>query len=266
MTYLYQRQKEYENSYDYSIIKRIPVVLKLDGRSFAKLIKPDNNQPFCHKTAHLLNNTALALAKQIEGVVFGYQFSDKIVFIIKNDQTPDTTPWFGNKIQKIVSTSASFATYEFMRLFLEMGDKAPKIEGAVAFSSFCFGIPNIGEAINYLILQQFHCVQLAIDEAVKSVLYPKFGDKVFSLLENKTLNQKEELLEEIGFDFDKFPINYRNGTGIYFIPTLKNTQQGQETKHKLIVDNRLFSFTENKDTLFTIIKTGSDIFRPERDL
>jgi len=263
---LHQRQIGYEDSCNQSIISRIPVIIKIDGRSFSRVTK-NTPKPFCHKTMAMLNGTMLALAKQIDGVVFGYQYSDKIILVLRNDRSQDEDPWFGNSIQKITSVSASLATYEFMSQLWGVEDP-PNLDGAVTFSSQVFPVPNVSEAINYLIFRQFKCVQNAINESVQSVLWPRYGRQTYDLLEDKSMEDRKKILEDSGFDFDSLPGAYRHGSGVYLTPKLVNTSQGQITRHKWLVDFDLPLFTESKakERLRTILTTGSDIFRPERDL
>lgn len=260
---LQQRQLGYEKSYSQSIIGQIPVVLKIDGRSFARVTK-STQKPFCHKTMVMLNGTMLNLAKQIDGVVFGYQYSDKIILILRNDRSQEEDPWFGNDIQKLSSVSASMATYEFMNQLWDMDDP-PNLEGSIGFATHAFGVPSIGEAINYLIYRQFRCMQYAVNEAVYSVLYPRYGKETASILEDKKLEDRRRILDESGFDFNSLPASYRHGSAAYVTPKLVDTNQGQITRHKWLLDFEVPLFTDVKDRLRTILTTGSDIFRPERD-
>lgn len=261
---LQQRQVGYEQTYNPNIIGRIPVIIKIDGRSFSRVTK-NTQKPFCQNTMLLLNSTMLNIAKQIDGVLFGFQYSDKIFLILRNDRSSDEDPWFGNNIQKLASVSASMVTYEFMNQLWGM-DNPPQLEGAITFASHAFGIPNITEAINYLIYRQFRCMQNALNESVQSVLWPRYGRQTFSFLEDKSMEERQQLLQEAGFDFESLPDAYRLGSAVYLVPTLVDTAQGQITRHKWLLDFNCPMFTESKDRLRTILTTGSDIFRPERDL
>jgi tRNA(His) guanylyltransferase len=257
------RYSKYENSYSYNIIYRIPVILKINGRSFSRITK-NTQKPFCHKTKNIFNQVILSLSKQIDGVVFGYQYSDKIFLVLRNDRSPDEDPWFGNNVQKIASTSASMATSEFMTQ-LWAADEAPNLEGNISFTSQVFGVPSIKETINYFIYQQMKCTHRAVDEAVYSILWPRYGNQSATILEGKDLNQRKHILKEAGLDFDSFPAAYRLGTATYLAPTLIQTEQGQTTRHNWWLDFNIPSLSKTNNWLRTIITTGSDIFRPERD-
>jgi tRNA(His) 5'-end guanylyltransferase len=257
------RYIEYENSYNFNIISRIPVVIKIDGRSFSRVTK-HAQKPFCHKTKEIFDRTMLAMVKQIDGAVFAYQYSDKIIFILRNDRSPEEDAWFGNNITKMAAVSASMATYEFMTNLWGV-EGAPNFEGSITFASHAFGVPSIKEAVNYLIHRQWRCMNAAVNDAVHSVLWPRYGRQTAIILEEKDMNQRRQILDEAGLEFNSLPAAYRLGTAAYLIPTLAQTAQGQVTRHKWALDFDIPVLSKSGDWLRTIITTGSDIFKPDRD-
>ena len=260
---LQNRLLVYENSYNQTIIPRIPVIIKIDGRSFTRVTR-NTSKPFCQRTMLLFNSTMKSLAKQIDGVIFGYQYSDKIILVLRNDRSPDETPWFGNNVQKMSASVASMTTYEFITQMWSM-NSPPDLDGAITFSAHTFGLPSFKEVINYLLYRQFRCIQVAVDEAVRSVLWSRYGNEIHSILEDKDMNDRKQILNEAGFEFDSLPSAFRHGSATYLTPSLFNTAQGQITRHKWISDFDVPLFNDSKEWLNTIISTGSDIFRPERD-
>jgi tRNA(His) 5'-end guanylyltransferase len=263
MAQLQPRQLSYENSYNQNIISNIPVIIKINGRSFKHLTK-NVQKPFCQKTMYLLNNTMIALAKNIDGVVFGYQYSDKIILVLRNDRSHEEVPWFGNNTQKMSSAAASLCTYEFMNQLWGM-DNPPELEGPISFCAHSFGVPSIKEVINYLLYRQFRCIKNTLDEAVRFVLWPRYGNQTHSILEDKNMSDRRQILDESGFDFNSLPMAFRHGCSTYLIPSIVNTAQGQITRQKWMVDFDTPLFNDSKEWLNTILTTGSDIFRPERD-
>ena len=241
------------------------MIISIDGRSFSRVTRR-LAKPFCDKFVSIMNHTMANLAKQIDGVVFGYQYSDKIILVLRNDQTNETDPWFGNNIQKIASVSAASATYEFMNHLISMGDSAPELNGKIVFSANAFGLPGTTEVINYLTLRQLHCAHTAVNEAVYSVLSPKYGKDTAAFLEDKSVGERKDLIEEYGGDFDSLKQAYRYGSSVYSVPFLVETAQGQVNRNKWVVDFNITAFSEDQSSLRTIIDTGSDVFRAERDL
>jgi tRNA(His) 5'-end guanylyltransferase len=257
---LQQRMISYEDSTSSKIISRIPIIIKIDGSSFARTTKKIN-KPFCHKTMAILNGTMLSLVKQIDGAVFGFQYSDKIIIVVRNDRGENEDPWFSNDIQSMCSSSASKATYEFITKMWEI-DSPPNLEGDISFKSKVFGVPNISEVINYIVYSQYSCMQYAINEAVYAIIGKR------SLPDGTDLDARKKILDEAGVSLDTFPSAFRQGTAAYVTPKLVRTGQGEVTHHKWMIDFEVPLFVNEKDRerLRTIIKTGSDIFKPERDL
>lgn len=261
---LQQRQLLYENSYSQNIIPKIPVIIKIDGRSFSRSTK-HVQKPFCKKTSVMLNNTMINLAKKIDGTLCAYQYSDKIILVLRNDRSLDETPWFGNDVQSICSATASMSTYEFLNQLWDL-EEPPSLEGDLSFKVNVFGVPNIKEAINYLIYRQHRCFKYSVGEAVKAALFPRYGKETNVFLEDKNLDERKEILKDSGFDFESLPSAFRNGTIAYLAPEFIETNQGQITRRKWLLDFDFPLFENSHERLHTILATGGDIFRPERDL
>ncbi|MBP5459859.1 MAG: tRNA(His) guanylyltransferase Thg1 family protein [Clostridia bacterium] len=97
-----------------------PVVIRLDGHKFHKWTRRMRLQrPFDKKYVRILQETALYLCEQIPTCVMGYCQSDEISLCLRNDQSERSEPWFGNRIQKMVSVSASKATGFFNRAVMK---------------------------------------------------------------------------------------------------------------------------------------------------
>lgn len=254
---LQQRMVSYEESYDQRMTGKLPVVIKLNGWGFSSLSK-NVSKPFCNKTMSLFSGTMVSLAKQIQNVVFGYQYSDKIILVLKNDNI-DQDPWFNNSILSISSITSGLAAKEIQRNYLNMDDP-PDLFDSPIFRSWVFPLPDTTEVINYLIYHQFRCYQEALNNAILNVSPP-------SALIDKDIPARKFLLLDKGIDFDKeYPSQYKNGTAIFLTPTLVQTPSGQITKHKWLLDLEIPNFLDNREFLKTILTTGSDIFRPERDM
>lgn len=259
------RQKTYENSYDSRIISRVPVIIRVDGRAFHSVTKK-LERPFCPKLLDIMADTLLESIKQIDGAVFGYQQSDELTFILKNDKSLDTEPWFSNRIQKIASVTASIVTYEFNKKFHSLQDK-PNLIGRPIFDARVFAVPNLIEAINNLIWRQQDCMKNSVTAAARYELSKELGRKTADkLLHKKNSTERETLLREkceITFK-DHYPSEYRLGLGVYRVPFL--IDDTDVLRHKWIIDKNLPVFSENKDFVRSILESGKDIFRADRDL
>src|SRR3954468_4164279 len=95
------RQKDYEKPYDYMLPRRLPVIIRVNGRNFHRVTRK-LDQPFCPKLLDFMGSTMLYSIMEMQGAVIGYQQSDEITFVLRNDQTLDSEPWYQNRLQKIL--------------------------------------------------------------------------------------------------------------------------------------------------------------------
>ena len=262
---LSERQKAYEDVYDHRIIKRLPLIIRLDGRGFSRLTKR-LPRPYCSKMLDLMANTMLNTAMEVEGAIFAYQQSDEITIVLRNDKSYDSEPWFQNRIQKIVSITASLATMFFIKNFSSM-DNPPDINNNAIFDCRVFAVPSLQEAANNLIFRQQDCIRNAITSAAQAELGKQFGKKTaLKLLHNKNSKDRLDLLlTKCSIDFDKhYPSAFRMGVGAYKIPTLIKDSENMRSKWTL--DKNVPSFITDKNFILNILHSGVDVFRAERDL
>lgn len=262
---LKERQSSYEEIVNYKLMPRVPVIIRLDARSFAKNSR-HCEKPFDESIHRMFCDTMLSLVKSIDGAVFGYHNNDEINIITKNDQSLNTDPWMGNHIQKITSVVASMATLEFKKC-LESSSNPPDIKDPVIFEAFAWTVPNHIEVVNYLVFRQNECLQVAITDATYYEVLKRFSKKEAGNVLNKTsIADRERLLSELcDIDFfSYYPNSFKLGTSAFIAP--KVYEGSNITKHKWILESDLNRFVDDYDFLYQIISTGSDIFRRNRDL
>lgn len=141
------RMKSYENAYRMSLPKRMPVIVRIDGKAFHTYTK-GLKKPFDENLAMAMAETAQYLCKNIAGCKLAYYQSDEISLLITNDDKLTTEAWFGNVLQKIVSVSASMTTAYFNSLNWE-----GKPEELAMFDSRVFILPK-DEVNNYFLWRQ----------------------------------------------------------------------------------------------------------------
>ena len=106
------RMKGYENAFRHYLPRRMPVIIRIDGKAFHTYTK-GFHKPFDYILMKTMQETAYELCKKIEGVKLAYVQSDEISLLLTNDDTLETEPWFGNNLQKLCSIAASIATLAF---------------------------------------------------------------------------------------------------------------------------------------------------------
>jgi len=108
------RMKQYEACYDVHILRKVPLIVRLDGRAFHSWTRKSGCiRPFDEKLMALMAETTRFLCENVEGCVFGYTQSDEISLLLRDDQSRDAYAWFDKRLQKIVSLSAAMATCYF---------------------------------------------------------------------------------------------------------------------------------------------------------
>ncbi len=254
---LTDRINSYQDLSDYQLMKRLPVVIVLNGRSFSKLSSLVD-KPFSSDFMELMIAAMVKLCQEVDGVVFAFTFNDQIIIALRNDQTSNTEAWYNNKIQGIVSAASALATLEFNKV---RDTKDIKLLGDAVFTAKVFVVPSIMELTNTIIHMQQNCFHTALSQACfYELLKLHPADKAKQMLAGKSPKEKSEILyDECKIDFNNYPLPFKRGVGAYRSPKLN--PRSKEIKHKLVINDELPLFSHEKDWLFSIFKSGTDILR-----
>lgn len=259
------RQKDYEKAFDYTLIRRTPIIVRVDGRSFHRVCRK-LKKPYEPLLLEAMADTMFYVVSEMAGAVFAYQQSDEITFVLRNDQSLDSEPWYGNRIQKISSISSSLATLGFNKAVTKL-DKKLDLVGDAVFDARVFAMPTIGEVVNNLIWRQQDCTRNAISGAAQAILGKKFGKKTgLKMLHGQSAKDKVELMKtECGIDFEQeFPASYRMGVGAYKVPIIIPSRDGGDsTRKKWTIDWELPNFVTERDFIHNLIFSGHDVFRED---
>lgn len=117
-----ERMKEYEKVSRGYLMKRTPVVIRLDGCYFHTFTK-GLNKPYDKTLMKIMQETMKVLCENIQGCVLGYTQSDEITLVLIDYQNLNTSAWYDNQIQKMCSVAASLATLAFNKCWSEEVDK-----------------------------------------------------------------------------------------------------------------------------------------------
>lgn len=112
------RMKGYENISRIYLTKRLPVIVRIDGKAFHSYTK-GLKRPFDDLLIQTMQDTATYLCKNIMGCRLAYTQSDEISLLLVDYERIETQPWFENNLQKIVSVAASMATMAFNKAWRE---------------------------------------------------------------------------------------------------------------------------------------------------
>lgn len=212
------RMKEnYENRAKTQLLRRTPVIIRLDGKAFHTFTR-GFKKPFDDILTEAMQQTMLTLCKEIQGCVLGYTQSDEITLVLTDYKKLETAAWFDYDVQKICSVSASIATLAFNRSFAKQcALYAPSystdinnayinsIYNGALFDSRCFNIPK-EEVTNCILWRQ----QDAIRNSINSVGQTNFSHKELQGLSTDQVLKK--LLEEKQIDWNKLPVHLQRGS------------------------------------------------------
>lgn len=244
------RMKDYENLANFRLMRRLPVMLRIDGWKFSKYTKKLKlEKPFDKNFSEAMVSATLATAEKIQGCVLGYTQSDEISLVVRTDQSDETTPWFDNRIAKMASVSASFATGAFNKMIAA--------EEAAAFDCRPFALPNAIEIMNCLIFRQRDCIRNSISNA----LYYDGGKikgrgTIRKAAHGKNRDEQQELLWSItGKNWAKdYPAEFRNGIVVYRHPVEVETENGKAIRNKWKFEPApIFTSDEGRAWLMSVI-------------
>mgnify|MGYP001102514838 CR=1 FL=1 len=132
-----ERMKQYEAVPKIRLIRRMPVIIRLDGKAFHTFTR-GFAKPFDDVLMRTMNDTMKYLCENIQGCVIGYTQSDEISLVLVDYKTLKSDAWFDNNVQKMCSIAASMATQAFNRTFKKnVGDWMIKAGLRVTSDTFC---------------------------------------------------------------------------------------------------------------------------------
>lgn len=114
---LAKRMKKYEVVPKNTLMRRTPVIIRVDGRAFHTFTK-GFQKPFDDVLMWVMQDTMKYLCENIQGCVFGYTQSDEITLILIDYKKLNSEAWFDYEVQKMCSIVASMTTMAFNRLFM----------------------------------------------------------------------------------------------------------------------------------------------------
>jgi len=209
---LHERMKQYEAVSQTYLMRRTPVIIRLDGVAFHSFTKKFI-KPWDGVFVAAMHGTTSWLVNNIQGCVLGYTQSDEISLVLQDYKKLDTDAWFGYNIQKLVSVSAKMATSEFNRAFNRLiallpDDGTDRYRKAlmenVGFDSRCFNLP-FEEVNNYLIDRQRDAERNSINLLAQHYYSQKELDGI------KSNELQNKLFTEQGINWNNLPYYQKRG-------------------------------------------------------
>lgn len=264
------RMKEYEYVTRNYLTRKLPVILRLDGKAFHSFTR-GLKKPFDEIFVKSMQDTMKYLCENIQGCVLGYCQSDEITLVLVDYQNREACAWFDNNIQKMVSVSASMATLAFNQAWHEntrtislpatldfMPDEKKSYwlkryhtyhdkEWKATFDSRVFTLPK-EEVVNCLIWRQ----QDATRNSIQSVGQANFSH---TQLHGKNCSDIQDMLMlEKGINWNDYPTHLKRGTCCIKKPFKINEGTEQEAiRNKWVIDTEIPIFTQDKDYINKLV-------------
>lgn len=223
MTSLGDRMKQYEAISKSCLIRRMPVILRLDGCHFHTFTK-GFNKPFDEVLMGSMIRTMKFLCQNIQGCVFGYTQSDEISLVLVDYKKLNSSAWYDNEVQKMCSVAASLCILKFNEVFREeVHNHVPKyftenptllsaynkaLKSGATFDCRAFNVPK-EEVCNCIIWRQ----QDATRNSIQSLAQSQFSHKELHGLSCDKLHDK--LFTERGISWNDLEVYKKRGTACY---------------------------------------------------
>lgn len=218
-TDLAKRMKTYEAVSKTTLVRRMPVIVRCDGRSFHTFTR-GFDKPFDGVLMDAMKGTMKYLCQNIQGCVLGYTQSDEITLVLIDYKKLTSSAWFDNEVQKICSIAASMATSAFYREFLNSmqhfcdsddydfcmwGKYNEAISNGAMFDARCFNVPK-EDVCNNIYWRQLDATR----NSIQMVGQANFSHKQ---LQNKSCAQIQEMLfTEKGINWNDFSTDKKRGS------------------------------------------------------
>lgn len=222
--------KEYERVPQARLVRRVPVIIRVDGKAFHALTR-GFDKPLDDRFTACMNGTALYLCRNVQGCKLAYIQSDEISLLLTDWDRFETQSWFDYRVQKMASVAASLATISFYREYSDLfkgtkfSDRTPTFDARVA------NYPR-HEVANYFVWRQ----QDWIRNSVHMVGRANFSQKE---LHGRNSRDVKQMLLNKGVDWDRLSTSYRLGRCVRPF----EVDDGKVWR----VDGEIPVFTENRD-------------------
>ena len=281
-TNLGDRMKEYEKLNSQKLMTRLPVIARLDGRSFSNFTK-GMTRPYDDDMSQMMQETTKYLVEQTNANC-GYTQSDEITlgwFIGCKEK--ESQMLFDGKIDKLNSILASMASVKFNYLIhvkthnlnfdIKLLEEETLEELTATYEEYAnmtkqyelwkkkqymlptfdcriWNVPSCSEGTNAFLWREMD----ATKNSISMVAQHYFSHKE---LQNKHQADMQDMLHEKGINWNDYPTFFKRGT--YFKRVLIERKFTTEELKKLPPKHKAHS---NPDLLITRSKVGSMDWKP----
>jgi tRNA(His) guanylyltransferase len=226
----------YEDRYRIKLTRRMPVILRLDGKAFHTLTK-GCEKPFDQKLCRAMYKSAYQVCGEIQGFKCAYIQSDEVSILLTDFNRLTTDAWFDYNLQKIVSVASSMMTAWFnFNWSREVG------QNPALFDCRAFNVPK-EEVTNYFVWRQKDWFKNSLSMFARNFFPHK-------QLIGKNADEIHQMLHSKGENWAKLSDVWKNGT---FITRGEESPEGRglTLRHNVI-------FVKNRDEIERHLKPIED--------
>lgn len=192
-TSLGDRMKEkYEQPTRYLLPGRMPIILRLDGKSFHTFTR-GMIKPFDTTLMHNIDMAALEVCQEAQGAQIAYVQSDEISILIHSYKKLRSQCWFDGEVQKMTSIAASVASSYMSRAYNKQ----------VLFDARVFVLPE-AEVCNAFIWRQQDATRNSIQMLTRSLFS-------HNQVDGKDQSEMQEMCFSKGANWNDLPTQMKRG-------------------------------------------------------
>lgn len=199
------RMKAYEKVSSPSLTRRVPVIIRVDGRAFHTFTKAYKfERPFCEDMHNGMMVAASYLMNDIQGAKIAYVQSDEISVLVTDYETIETEAWFAYDLSKMCSIAASRATSGFTRYLVGIGTLRSNEGKWPTFDARAFNMPQ-DDVVNYFVWRQMDATRNSIQMLGRA----HFSHK--ELHQKNTSQIQDMLMLQKGINWNDIPTWQKRG-------------------------------------------------------
>lgn len=239
-----QRIKQnYELRNRHYLTRRMPVILRLDGKAFHSYCKPLKDK-FDSNFMKVMNLTAIKLCEEIQGAQFAYLSSDEISILLHDYKKLTSDAWFDYNQSKVESISAAIASVEFtLHSHLIWSTFYSKDIKPAYFDSRSFVLPE-AEVCNYYLWRQRDSVKNSINSLAQSLYSHKE-------LQNKSCHEMQEMCFQKEHNWNDLSTSWKRGRCV-----VKTTYEVDgDIRTKWVIDEEIPEFNKDRNYIEKYLAT-----------
>jgi len=252
----------YENVFKQRLPRRMPLVLRIDGKAFHTYTK-GCKKPFDENLTRLMDELALYLCQNIQDAQLAYVQSDEISIFVHDYKSLKSEAYFDKEIQKICSIVSGMASAKFTmnswKIFapakFSIEDQIMSYQKLAVFDTRCFVLPE-NELCNYFIWRQQDATRNSIQMVARS-LYSH------SECNNKNQSDLQEMIHQKGQNWNDTPTGFKRGRCIYkkkitVEPEPNYDGRDHFDRMKWFIDTEIPVFTQDRNFINRHLEVNPD--------